>query len=296
VELRQLVYFDAVVREGGFTRAARQLHVAQPAISAQIKQLETELGVLLLQRQVRPPALTHAGRMFHSRAQLILAQVEAARSEMLELSAVVRGKVRVGATPVLGSLDLAAAMASFRRDHPGVGLTLRSGLVEELVAQLDAGALDVVIGPEHQGLRARHRVHYLADEFLVLAVPADHPIGASGRVHLADCRGEPFICLPPGSGMHSLLLQACATAGFAPRIDFEADNPHSIREMVAAGLGIALMAASTTSGPGAPVRACELAVAPEHPPIAVITSQRDSAAAATAFVTHLREAHKRLQA
>jgi LysR family transcriptional regulator, transcription activator of glutamate synthase operon len=103
------VYFDAVVREGGFTRAARQLHVAQPAISAQIKQLETELGVVLLQRQVRPPALTHAGEVFHSRARLVLAQIEAARFEMLELSAVVRGKVRVGATPVLGSLDLPAA-------------------------------------------------------------------------------------------------------------------------------------------------------------------------------------------
>jgi LysR family transcriptional regulator, transcription activator of glutamate synthase operon len=108
-------------------------------------------------------------------------------------------------------------------------------------------------------------------------------------VHLADCRNEPFICLPPGSGMHSLLLQACATAGFAPRIDFEADNPHSIREMVATGLGIALMAASTTSGPGAPVLACQLAVTPRHPPVAVITSQRDPPRAATAFITHLQE-------
>jgi LysR family transcriptional activator of glutamate synthase operon len=289
VELRQLVYFDAVVREGGFTRAARQLHVAQPAISAQIKQLETELGVVLLERQVRPPALTHAGRVFHARARLVLAQIEAARSEMLELSAVVRGKVRVGATPVLGSLDLAAAMASFRRRHPGVGLTMRSGLVDELVAQLDAGDLDVVIGPEHEGLRAGHRVRPLADEFLVLAVPSDHPLGISSRVHLSDCRGEPFICLPPGSGMHSLLLQACAMAGFAPRIDFEADNPQSIRELVAAGLGIALMAASTTSGPGAPVRACELVFAPKHPPIAIITAQRDPAPAAAGFVAHLQE-------
>lgn len=288
MELRQLVYFDAVIREGGFTKAARHLHVAQPAISAQVKQLEAELGVTLIQRGTRAPVLTQAGELLLARARQVLAHLEAARLEMAGLSSVTKGTVRIGATPVLGAFDLAAAMASFRLRYPGVGMTLRSGLLDELVAQLDAGTLDVVIGPEHAGLRPRHRVELLAGERLVLAVPAGHRLAGTGQVHLAECRDEPFICLPPDSGMHSLLLQAASTAGIAPRIDFQADNPASIRDLVAAGLGVALMAESTTTGPGAPIATCDLIRPPEHPPIAVITPNRPTAPAAQAFAGHVR--------
>jgi DNA-binding transcriptional LysR family regulator len=293
MELRQLAYFDAVIREGGFTMAARQLHVAQPAISAQVKHLEAELGVILIQRGTRPLALTPAGELFQVHARQILARVEAARLEMAGLSAVTKGTVRIGATPVLGAFNLAAAMASFRLRYPGVAMTLRSGLLEELLAQLDAGTLDVVIGPEHAGLRTRHRVEWVADEHLVLAVPAGHRLAAAGQVHLAECRDEPFICLPPGSGMHALLLQAASAAGIEPRIDFQADNPGSIRDLVAAGLGVALMAASTTTSPGAPIATCDLVRPPKHPPIAVITPRKPTAPAARAFAGHVR--HKARQ-
>src|SRR5215468_4217165 len=103
MELRQLVYFDAVVRHGGFSRAAERLHVAQPAVSAQIRRLETELGTTLLQRTTRRVSLTYAGELFLARARRVLAQVDAARGDLAELSAVLRGRVRIGATQVLGS-------------------------------------------------------------------------------------------------------------------------------------------------------------------------------------------------
>lgn len=287
------MYFDAVIAEGGFTKAARHLHVAQPAISAQVKQLEAELGVTLIQRGTRPPALTQAGELLLAHVRQVLAHVDAARLEMAGISSVTKGTVRIGATQVLGAFNLAAAMASFRLRYPGVAMTLCSGLLGELVAQLDVGTLDVVIGPEHTGLRPRHRVEWLADEHLVLAVPVGHPLAAKGQVHLAECRTEPFICLPPGSGMHALLLQAASTAGIEPRIDFQADNPGSIRDLVAAGLGVALMAASTTTGPGAPVATCDLIRPPEHPPITVITPSKPTAPATRAFAAHAQ--HKARQ-
>ena len=111
MELRQLAYFDAVVRHGSFTKAAQRLHVAQPAVSAQIRRLEAELGVTLLERTTRRVALTQAGELFLARARLALAQLEGARADLAELSAVLRGQVRIGATQVLGSLDLPAALA-----------------------------------------------------------------------------------------------------------------------------------------------------------------------------------------
>jgi len=290
VELRQLAYFDAIVHEGGFTRAARRLHVAQPAISAQIKQLETELGVVLIQRGSRPVTLTQAGELFWARTQRILGQVEEARAEMDELSCLVRGTVRIGATPVLGPVRLVDAMASFRARNPGVGLTLRSGLVAKLVGELDAGALDVVVGPEDPGVRTGHRVDRLGDEHLVLAVPVGHRLAASGQaVPLAEVRDEPFVCLPPGSGMYDLLAEAATAAGFEPRIDFQASSPTIIRELVAAGLGVALMAASTATGPGPAVAACELVAPPRHPPIAIIALSGPTAPATRAFVAHLRD-------
>jgi LysR family transcriptional regulator, transcription activator of glutamate synthase operon len=293
VELRQLAYFDAIVREGGFTRAARRLHVAQPAISAQIKQLETELGVVLIQRGSRPVSLTQAGELFLTRARRILGQVDEARAEMDELSSLVRGTVRIGTTPVLGPVRLVEAMASFRRLYPGVGLTLRSGLVAKLVSELDAGALDVVVGPEDPGVRTGHRVERLGDEHLVLAVPVGHRLAASGPVPLAEVRDEPFVCLPPGSGMHDLLAEAATAAGFEPRIDFQASSPAIIRELVAAGLGVALMAASTATGPGPAIAACEIAAPPRHPPIAIIAPRGPAAPATRAFLAHLRDHARR---
>src|SRR6516162_2771602 len=129
MELRQLVYFDAVVRYGGFSRAAERLRVAQPAVSAQIKQLETELGATLLQRTTRRVTLTEAGEVFLARARQALEQLDRARADLDELSTVQRGRVRIGATLILGSLDLPSALAQFRRRYPGVRLALQTGLI-----------------------------------------------------------------------------------------------------------------------------------------------------------------------
>src|SRR3982750_1045197 len=113
MELRQLTYFEAVARLGGFTRAAEQLHVAQPAVSAQIRALETELGVSLFARTTRRVALTEAGELFLGRARRVLGELDGARTELAELAAVLRGRVTIGSMAVLGGYDLPGALAGF---------------------------------------------------------------------------------------------------------------------------------------------------------------------------------------
>jgi len=294
VELRQLAYFDAVVRHGSFTKAAQRLHIAQPAVSAQIRRLETELGTTLLERTTRRVALTHAGELFLTRARQVLAQLDAARGDLAELSAVRRGRVRIGATQVLGSLDLPASLASFRGRYPGVSLALHSGLIAKLLGMLDAGDVDLILGPIHDDLPAAYHASPLVPESLVLVTPPGHPLAAGRDVALAAAGDEPFICLPADSRLRAILTGAAAAEGFVPRIEFETYSPASIRDLVAAGLGVALLARSAAAGPGPAIGVCELARAPEHPSIGLIRAHgRPLTPAARAFADHLARASGR---
>jgi LysR family transcriptional regulator, transcription activator of glutamate synthase operon len=290
MELRQLAYFDAVVRHGSFTKAAQRLHVAQPAVSAQIRRLESELGTTLLERTTRRVALTHAGELFLSRARQVLAQLDAARGDLAELSAVRRGRVRIGATQVLGSLDLPAAMASFRRRYPGVVLALHTGLVAKLLGMLDAGDVDLILAPVHDDLPAACQARPLVPESLVLVTPPGHPLATRRDVALAAAADEPFVCLPADSGLRDILTGAAAAEGFVPRVEFETYSPASIRDLVSAGLGVALLARSAAEGQGPAIGVCELARAPQHPPIGLIRSRaRPLTPAARAFASHLEQ-------
>ncbi|TCC63422.1 LysR family transcriptional regulator [Kribbella pittospori] len=280
MELRQLVYFDAVVRHGGFTRAAENLRIAQPAISAQIRRLETELGTELLQRSTRRVSLTHAGELFWSRTRRVLDELDAGRADLDQLAAVLRGRVRIGATEVLGTLQLPAQLADFRRRYPGLGLTLRSGLIDVLLEALDGGELDVVIGPVHADLSPRYVVRRLVEESVVLVTPPGRRLDEPS---LAAARDESFICLPVGSGLHEILTRASADAGFIPRIEFETYSPASIRELVSAGLGVALLAGSAARAPGPPIEVHPLPHL-NHPPIGLMTlGERPLTPAAAAF-------------
>jgi DNA-binding transcriptional LysR family regulator len=270
VELRQLVYFEAVARCGGFTRAGEELRIAQPAISAQVKALEAELGTALLRRTTRQVALTPAGELFLARTRTVLAELDLARAELDELGEVLRGRVRIGATPVLGAIDLPGEMAAFHRAHPKVALSLRIGLVAELRDPLDADELDLVLAPADSGLED-YVLCTLAEERLVLITARGCDGGPDHAVEdLAEVREEPFVCLPGGSGLQSMLKAAASTAGFTPQIAFEASNPTAVRELVSAGLGVALLAESAARAPGPPVDVHRLAQVPDHPPICAL--------------------------
>lgn len=288
MELRQLRYFDAVARLGGFTRAAQALRVAQPAVSAQIRQLEAELGVALLVRTTRRVHLTRAGELFLARTRRVLDELEGARSEIHDLAGVARGRVAIGVTEVLGSLELPDALAAFHARHPGVTLVMRTGLIAQLLAALDAGDVDLVIGPIHDDLPARYAARPLVDEHIVLITALAHPLARQSHVALGDLRDEPFVCLPPGSGLRSILENATRSAGFEARVQFETSSPVDIRQLVSAGLGIALIAGSVARAPGPPITRHIVDPAREHPSIGMIHYQdRRLSPVAQAWVSHL---------
>ncbi len=272
MELRQLVTFEAVARHGGFTRAAEQLHLAQSAVSAQIRALETELGTALFARTTRRVTLTQAGELLLARTHRVRAELDGARADLADLAAVLRGRVAIGATAVMGGYDLPAALAGFHDRFPGVGVSLRSGLIARLLASLDDGTADLVVGPVHDDLPSRFAAHRVATEELVLALPPGHRLAAGPQagLSLAGLRDEPFVCLSAESGLRRILDDAAAAAGFTPRVQFETHSAAGIRDLVAAGLGVALVAASATRRPGPPVALRHPEPPVAHPPIGVI--------------------------
>lgn len=292
VEIRQLSYVEAVARYGGFTRAAERLHVAQSAVSAQVRALEVELGVTLFARTTRKVALTPAGEMFVARARRILAELDGARSEMTEITAVVSGRVTIGATAALGPYDLAEALTRFRDRHPGIAVRLRSGRVTGLLGACDIGELDLVVGPVYADLPPRFDAVPLADEQLLLALPPGHALAGGGsRLTLGEVRDEPFVSMPPGSGLRWILEDAARSAGFLPRVYFETHSLPAIRELVAAGLGVGLLSRTVAERPGGPAIAVRhLHPPPAHPPIGVMRQRdRPLSVAAQSLRHHLVE-------
>ncbi len=288
VELRQLVYFDAVVRHGGFTRAAQRLHVTQPAVSAQIRRLEAELGVPLLERTTRRVRLTQAGELLLDRTRRALAELDGARDDLTQLAEVMRGRVRIGAIQALGPYDLPAALAGFHSRYPGVDLILRSGRLRSLLDALDADQIDLAIGPLRADLPDRFTADPLFTDELVLIVPPAHRLAQHGPLGLDAVRDEPFVCLPADSGLRAILDRTAAAAGFTPRVPFEDADLTRIRGFVAHGLGVALLARSVAETPGPPVTIHPLDPDPLERPVGLIQHrERLPAAAARACTAFL---------
>lgn len=244
MELRQLVYLDAVVRHGGFTRAAERLRVAQPAVSAQIRRLESELGTVVLERTTRRVRLTKAGELVLARARRALDEVAGISADLGELAGGLRGRVRIGSIQEMSSFDLPAALAGFCSQHPLVELSLRSGWLHDLIADLDADHIDLAIGPVDDTLPERIAATPLLAEELVLVVPSDHPLSLRHDLSLADLRDQPFVCLPAGTGLRRILDWACATVGFEPTVRYEATSLYQLRGVVANGIAAALVTRS----------------------------------------------------
>ena len=267
VELRHLVSFEAVARCGGFTRAAQDLHIAQPAVSGHIKRLERELGVQLLHRS-RGAQLSAAGEVLLPFVREALADLEEGRRQVRAFRAVQSGHVAIGATPVTGGLDLVQLLAGFRNRYPGVSVALRVGLIAPLLQDLRAGTLDVVIGPLEQDVDGLRRYELVPEHLVLITAPGDRRRVRS----LRDVADDPFICLPADSGLRRLLDDGAAAAGAAVTVSFETHSPGSIRELVSAGLGSALVAASAVAGPGPQVRVHELPGLPPHSPICAMSA------------------------
>lgn len=251
MELRQLEYLVAVAEQGSFTKAAEMLHVAQPGVSAQIRQLERELGLDLIDRSGRRIRPTEAGGAVLPYARAALQAVGGAQLAINELTGLLRGHLAVGMVVACAFLELVDLLAGFHRDHPAVDITLIEADTEHLVDALRSGQLDVAV----IGLPPRTppgiEVHIITDEPIVIAVSNEDPWAARETVTLEALQDRSLISLPRGTGLRACLDAAFTMAGFQPRIAFEASNLHVLAQLARRGLGPAAVPESTArSYPG----------------------------------------------
>jgi DNA-binding transcriptional LysR family regulator len=251
MELRQLEYFVAVAEDANFTRAAERLHVAQPGVSAQIKQLERELGLPLLDRTGRTVTLTEAGAAVLPFARAALGAVAGSRQVVDELTGLVRGRVAIGTITSCPAVAVADMIAGFHRAHPAIEITLSQDNSDRLVDGIRAGRLDLAVialsaSTTYPGVALKTFV----DERMVAVVGADDPFAGEESLPVTAFRDRDLISMPPGTGVRSCVDEACALAGFAPRIAFEANDPTMLMQLARRGLGVAFLPTSMAAGPG----------------------------------------------
>ena len=290
MELRQLRYFVAVARRRHFTAAAEALHVAQPALSQQIRALEDELHVRLLDRTSHRVRLTPAGETFLPRAERVLAEAVAAATEMGEFAGLTRGRLTVGAVPSLAERQLPSILAAYHAQYPGIELVLREESTAALMALVRAGEADVALVNHDPGAAgtADVAVEPLFAEDLVGIVSPQHHLAAQGTVALATARDEPFILTKQGSLIRHTVLQACAAAGFTPHIAFESDGMATVRALAAAGLGLAVLPRSDALAAGPAVTLLALTPALTRTVALAWSAERYRPIAAEAFVALAR--------
>lgn len=244
MELRQLEYLVAVAEEANFTRAAERIHVAQPAVSAQIQRLERELGQPLLDRTRRAVRLTAAGVAVLPYAKAALAAVTDIKVAVDELTQLVRGTVTIG-TVTSHSVDIPSLLADFHEVHPNVEITLSTDSSDALIEKVRAGRLDaaiVSVGSDEQpeGLD----VEVVTDEAIQAVVSLTDEWASRKTVRLSDLADRQLIALPVGAGIRHQFDVACARAGVTPRVAFEASTPVALAELAERGLGVAIVPAS----------------------------------------------------
>ena len=242
MELRHLRYFLTVAEELHFGRAAKKLNIAQPPLSQQIKQLEQELDVKLFNRTKPRIQLTHAGHEFLSRVQSILSNVETAVRETQRVEHGGKGKLTIGFTVAPSYNLLPKIIREYRFLYPEVDLDLQELASEEQIKALEQEEIQIgfLRSPiDHNWIEVQVLIH---DNFLI-ALPEDHPASVEEVVELSSLHNGSFIMFPRKLSpyYYDEIISLCRSSGFSPNIVFEVRQMQTIINLVASGLGIALV-------------------------------------------------------
>lgn len=240
MNLRDLQYLVALAEHRHFGRAAEACSVSQPTLSTQVRKLEEELGVTLVERAPRKVMLTETGQQIAARARDVLAGVEqitriAQRSQDPE-----GGGLRLGIFPTLGPYLLPHVLGRIRERFPRLELLLTEEKSPELLQRLRKGRLDAAILalPIHDD--AMH-AEFLFEEPFLVAAPESHPLAQRRSLRLADLEGQRLLLLEYGHCLRDQALEVCRMSGAAERHGFRATSLETLRQMVAADVGITLL-------------------------------------------------------
>jgi DNA-binding transcriptional LysR family regulator len=240
MELRHLRTIAAVARHGSFSRAAEELHLAQSAVSQQIRRLESELGVEVFRRSSRSVELTPEGEVILGYARRVLREVDGLHSELGELTGLVRGEVRIGGMHPTGPYDLAEILAEFRARHPGVAINMVEDTQDDLLALLRADELDCAFtAVEPDTLGDEFAATLIWEEEFVVALPPGHALAEHDHVTFEQLAGEDLIAYRENSALRRRLERTMAERGLAPHNAFICTEMATVRALVSKGLGVA---------------------------------------------------------
>jgi DNA-binding transcriptional LysR family regulator len=255
----RLAVLSALAREQHMTRAADLLGVPQPTVSRWLSDLGRELGAPVVMRVGRGVRLTRAGQLLADAAEQAMSVVETGCRRAAEEADPERGRVVFAFLHTMGGVHVPGLLRAFREHHPAVRFTLVQAAHEDMLSQVRAGEADLALTSPLPSADPDLRGAALYRQALVLAVPREHRLVGRKRVRVAELAGEPLVGMKPGYGLRQITDEMCAAAGFRPALRFEGDEVDTVRGLVAAGLGLALLPAAE---PGPPSGVAEV---PLHP-------------------------------
>ncbi len=240
MELTQLRCFVAVAETMSFSEAAKRQHVSQPALSYQIKHLETELGCRLFDRTSRRVALSLDGRVFLPLARAVLSKADEALRVMHERLGVITGEVTFGSISSVAAHFVPSILAGFSKNYPGIRVHLREDVTTALEREVLDGTVDfaIVSAPTNPAVL---EVTHLQDEELLLAVPERHRLSQRTAVRLRELEKEDFIVLADNFSLAAQVAEICRHAGFEPQVAYEVGSLDSMLSFTGNGLGISVV-------------------------------------------------------
>jgi DNA-binding transcriptional LysR family regulator len=242
MDLRHLRYFVAVAEESHFGRAAKRLHVSQPPVSLAIREMETELGLLLFERTSRRTVLTPIGQELLRDARAVLARMDAMHEHALRAASGQIGSIALGFISLANYSFLPDTYQRFHEAFPGIKISLSESTSDVILAELEKGTLDVgyVFAPVASPVLAYRP---LLRERLIVALPASHPLAERDRIPMKSLADENFLIFPRQYSplVFDTIVGFCAQHGFSPRIAQEARQMQTIVSLVSGGAGVALV-------------------------------------------------------
>lgn len=293
MELRHLRYFVAVAEMENVSRAALKLHLSQPALSRQIRDLEDELGFALLEHSAKSVRLTKAGRVFLVQSRAVLQRAEEAVFAARAAAKGEQGELHVGYAPTLTARILPPTLRAFHAASPGMRVKLHDLSTQEMLAALRNGKvqLALTVRPSPAALRGL-AFEALLREPLLLAVPPAHPLAGRRRVPLGDAAREPLLGYSRSEypEYHRLLRDLFAAARPKPRIAQEHDGVSSLISAIESGSGVAIVPKSLSCFAGPRLKLVPLS--PEPPPlvIGILRPKNNLARSAAEFIRCAQQA------
>ena len=245
INLRQLRAFVSIGRLGSFTKAAEALHATQPALSAQIRDLEEALGVKLFDRNTRSVSLTQAGEDLMPSVDTVLSDLTSVVTRARDVARRNTGRVTVAALPSLAATLMPRVIARMRDEHPGIVVVIKDALAERAVALLRADEADLALASAPPPDRELSFTPLFADRMVAVLPPA-HPLASTKTMRLADLLDTPLVLMDRDSSVRRIVDGACASIGRLAAPAYEAAFMATAIGLVRAGLGATLLPSSAS--------------------------------------------------